>query len=392
MNIQWLVDLFTACNKRFLAPQEDQKNSTPSQSSPSNANRMPGLVCLSPFYTMDVFYERVYTCCPDWTKYQIGDIRNQTIADIWNSDAARFIRRKIYAGEWEDVCNPCCARIANLRNGGKLISYDELENNSHLTPQLIEEIRAGKDYLKSSPTCFKIDNSSTCNINCIMCTRHAYPEDKELIAATSWKIENYLPYVKSVILSGSGDPFCIPYMRDWMMCDRYPNLRFDLITNGLLIADTWDKIKHRKFGSLLISIDAATRETYEQIRIDGKWQKLLAGLEVVSNNRNRFQCFPYVSTNMTVMRLNYREIPAFIDMAESYGFNASFQQIRGNFGDQNIFALEDDTALKELGHIVRTELARTRTVAVFWGDILDYADYDHECGPEGPSRLKALTF
>ena len=105
MKIQSLVNLFTASKKRFLAPLEDQRSYTPSDVdgfSVNNANRKPGLVCLNPFYMMDIFYERVYTCCPDWTKYQIGNIRNQTIADIWNSDVARYIRRKIYAGEWEE--------------------------------------------------------------------------------------------------------------------------------------------------------------------------------------------------------------------------------------------------------------------------------------------------
>jgi MoaA/NifB/PqqE/SkfB family radical SAM enzyme len=219
-----------------------------------------------------------------------------------------------------------------------------------------------------------------------MCTRRLYKEDKELIEATSCEVEKYLPEAKAVVLSGIGDPFCIPYVRDWLTSKdgKYPDLEFDLITNGLLIADYWEKIKHRKFGPILISIDAATKETYERVRVGGDWDKLHAGLAIVRKNRDRFAS---VATNMTVMRLNYREIPAFIDMAESYGFDTSFQQVRGTFGEQNIFAMKDSAALEELSLIVKAERDKKRSVGIVWADILEYADLTDERTPRDTGEM-----
>ena len=94
-------------------------------------------------------------------------------------------------------------------------------------------------------------------------------------------------------------------------------MRFDIITNALLLPKFWDKVKHQRFGSLLVSIDAATRETYEKIRVGGRWEALLRSLSLIKENRHRFHP---VSINMTVMRSNYREIPKFIDLADSFGF------------------------------------------------------------------------
>jgi MoaA/NifB/PqqE/SkfB family radical SAM enzyme len=37
-----------------------------------------------------------------------------------------------------------------------------------------------------------------------------------------------------------------------------------------------------------------------------------------------------MTTSMMVMRINYREIPQFIDLVESCGFNVSFQGLRGD--------------------------------------------------------------
>jgi len=50
---------------------------------------------------------------------------------------------------------------------------------------------------------------------------------------------------------------------------------------------------------------------------------------------------------MTVMRQNDRGIPAFIDFAESYGFEVSFQRLRGMFGDQTIFEMKDTAAISK---------------------------------------------
>ena len=57
---------------------------------------------------------------------------------------------------------------------------------------------------------------------------------------------------------------------------------------------------------------------------------------------------------MTVMRHNYREMPEFIDLAESYGFNVSFQRIRGKH-EQNFFEVKDQDVIDELKTILERE-------------------------------------
>lgn len=331
-----------------------------------------GLICLRPFSFIDIFYEKVYACCPDWTKVQIGDISSQTIAEMWNGEQIRYIRRKIYAGEWQDICNPCCPHINLYLNTGMLNKYEYLDYYPYLNPMLIENIRAGKEYLDTPPTVFKIDNSSACNINCIMCTRQMYRDDPVLIEKTARDVETYLPTAKSVVLTGMGDPLVIKYTREWIKSYDGSNneLQFELITNGLLLPKYWNQIKHQRFGPILISIDAATKQTYEHIRQGGTWEQLQEALNLVCENKDRF---PSVAINMTVMRSNFREISAFINVAESYGFNATFQQIRGQFGKENMFSLNDTKALRELGAIVREEQKRKRRVEVFMPDLLPFA-------------------
>ena len=59
-----------------------------------------------------------------------------------------------------------------------------------------------------------------------------------------------------------------------------------------------------------------------------------------------------VHINMTVMRSNYREIPAFIQMAREMRFKVLLTRIRGTFGDENIFELNDRAALEDLRQVL----------------------------------------
>lgn len=336
----------------------------------TRAKKEAGLICLSPFYWMNFFYEKVYCCCPGWTKMAIGNIGDNSIAGIWNSEQARYIRRKMYEGEWREICNSICPTIAAHRHDGRLIKYGELEKSDFLTPELVEEIRCRKERLESFPTLFKPDNSNVCNLSCIMCDKDVYTDDPGLIDKTTDDMSNYLATAKIIVLSGIGDPLAIPYARNWLTNGRSDGSgpRFDLITNGLLLPKYWERIKHQKFGSIQVSVDAATRETYEKIRVGGSWDDLLRSLSLLQENRDKFS---HVGITMVVMKANYREIPAFVDLAESYGFGASFQKIVGSYGDQNIFETGDTLTLDELRHTIADERSRERSRGVCWNNLID---------------------
>ncbi len=338
--------------------------------------RGDGLICLQPFYFMEFTTSGdVYTCCPSWIKFPIGNIRKKTIGEIWNSDKARRIRRRLFSGEWQDICNTVCPRISVYRHERKLIPYDSLRTDlfDFLTPALIDEIKSGHDHLKTPPTVFNLSNSKVCNLSCIMCDRVFQDDNPQLREKTAKDILSYLPTARKVVLTGMGDPLARPDTRNLLMNFRGENsdLIFDLITNAILLPKYWDQIKHQRFGALLISVDAATKKTYEKIRIGGSWEALLQGLSLVRENRERFSS---VTINMTVMRHNYREIPQFIDFAESYGFGVSFQRIRGLFADQNFFELRDKAILQELKKIMTAERPKGRIISVFWGDLLEFAE------------------
>ncbi|HPP80633.1 MAG TPA: methyltransferase domain-containing protein, partial [Deltaproteobacteria bacterium] len=289
-----------------------------------------------------------------------------------NSEQARWIRAKMYEGKWEEICNWFCPHVITHEKTGRLHRYDELEAGDLVTAQLAEEIRQGRTRLDSTPLVFKLDNSQICNLSCIMCSRFLHREDPVMLAKTTDDLRRHLPAARRIVMSGFGDPLARPDTRALLMDEELGHLKFDLITNALLLPRFWDRIRHQNFGDLLVSIDAADKKTYETIRRGGVWEDLLESLALIEKNREKFDS---ITLNMTVMRENYRSIPAFIDLALSRGFKASFQRIRGPYPWQNIFDPPDEDALRTLQGIVEHELAKRDTSRVFFGDLLVFNEH-----------------
>jgi radical SAM superfamily enzyme YgiQ (UPF0313 family)/Flp pilus assembly protein TadD/MoaA/NifB/PqqE/SkfB family radical SAM enzyme/SAM-dependent methyltransferase len=336
-----------------------------------------GIICVNPFFEFEIdITGRVVVCCTGWFRHSLGNMKKQTIAEVWNSQVARYVRRKMYKGEWEDICNPHCPTIVHYNKYGTVIPYSELHKNKNLTPKHVEEILAGKDHLESTPTYFKLSDSKVCNLTCKMCgvvRGKDFVDDKEMIQKRTKDIMQYLDRARTMLLCGNGDPFARPDTRELLINykNTSPELKFCLITNGLLLPKYWEQVKHQNFESIDISVDAASKVVYEKIRIGGKWENILSVLDLVKKNRDRFGS---VLISMVVMRSNFREIPAFIDMVESYGFYPMFSRIQGQFDDENIFETRDASALSELRAIVSAERKKKRTVEVIWQDMIEFAD------------------
>jgi MoaA/NifB/PqqE/SkfB family radical SAM enzyme len=97
---------------------------------------------------------------------------------------------------------------------------------------------------------------------------------------------------------------------------HYPHLEIELLTNGLLLTpETWEEVKHNRFVTIRVSVDATTQATYEKIRKGGDWPTLLRNLRFLGALR-RAGSIPAFEINMTVMRDNYLEVFDFVRFGE----------------------------------------------------------------------------
>lgn len=301
------------------------------------------LKCLYPFTFLE-FQPRgkVFCCCPAWTKFgPVGNVYRQSIEEIWNGRKIIKLRKKIYEGKYNQVCNlNYCPFIKNPIN---LSALKKTRNKKLL--KIIRQVEQKKLYLETGPSEISLAHSGECNLRCKMCISHAgiNPPEPRLNKLIFKKvIPPLLKDLSLIKLTGNGDPFVqketIEFLQNFNQ-KKFPQIRFEILTNGLLLnKKMWDSIKHNKFKSINISIDAASKNTYEKIRIGGRWEILQKNLQLLSKLRKQKRIGKFY-INMTVMRSNFKEIKDFALMGKNLGCDGIYFA--------KIFGLKDLKDIKE---------------------------------------------
>ena len=172
--------------------------------------------------------------------------------------------------------------------------------------------------------------ASACNLDCYMCSEHNRPQEwRRGRGATSLppglfeKVERELfPYARRLTIGVGGEPMISPHFLDYVRRAHATGLDVHVMSNGTRIrtAEAAETLA-RCTKSMEISVDAATAETYERIRLGSKWKSLNANLERLVA---AIKALPEgESTHLTLcfvlMRSNVHEFPAFVEFGKRIG-------------------------------------------------------------------------
>lgn len=123
----------------------------------------------------------------------------------------------------------------------------------------------------------RLSYDKTCNLWCPTCRKKKLvvtgDERDKLIKLTDNVIIPLLKTGQSCMLNGYGDIFYSRVCRHILKnsnIDEFPNLKYKFITNAILLTpQEWDNFPgiHNMVESIRVSIDAATQETYEKVRL-----------------------------------------------------------------------------------------------------------------------------
>ena len=298
-----------------------------------------GRFCRVPFERLETMWDgNVHFCCVSWLPARIGKIDSASAEHIWNSDAAKDIRRSILDGSYRYCSRLYCPEIAN----GTLPRNENVKNTEH---RRIIANRA--DTLPQGPTEVMLSHDRSCNLSCPSCRNDLIvakrAEQDRLDSLADRVILPLLRKSRRVRITGSGDPFGSAHFRHIIKnINRkdFPDLLIDLHTNGQLFDEkSWNDLKLSGLcNHAYISIDAAREETYAVVRRGGTLSRLLGNFEFISGLRRKGE-LSRVRLDFVVQKVNFREMPDIVDLAKTYEFDGvKFQMIR-NWGtyDPDVF-------------------------------------------------------
>ena len=179
-----------------------------------------------------------------------------------------------------------------------------------------------------------MDLTERCNLRCVMCYFSAVdrlrfePFDRELSSNGNMPVEVFeriatdlFPRASRVALACAAEPMIHPRFREIVRIAgrfRIPDLWFP--TNLLALTQpTAEAIVEARVTTVAVSIDGFTRETYEAIRVGGRWERLIEKLELLNDTR-RGQATG-LRFIFTWMQSNRHEIAMLPEFAARFGAN-----------------------------------------------------------------------
>jgi hypothetical protein len=313
-----------------------------------------------------------YLCdCAAWLPFVAGNIVEADSPDaVWNTDRAQEIRRSVLDGDYSYCSRTLCPSIVN----------DSLPRSEEITsPRLRRIIERRETVLEDGPRLLALGHDSSCNLACPSCRVGIVMADK----AQNQRLDSardrvILPLLRDrqvgLHLTAWGDPFASRHYRSILEALREPEfdgLKLYLLTNGLgLTPNVWAAMPHlaEKIVELRVSVDAATKETYENVRRPGRWEVIHENLTVIGEMskagtflRNRSAGGMQSISNdlfldgkepisfalaFVVQSANFREMPAFVRLTEEVGADVVMFQRYYSFGheDPAVYSAKDVAA------------------------------------------------
>jgi MoaA/NifB/PqqE/SkfB family radical SAM enzyme len=271
-------------------------------------------LCYAPF--ANLYFDRfgrALVCC--WNRQlPVGNVRTDSMDEIWRGPVITELRETLARYEFARGCDFCDLQTADGVFGGVAMAKFDRFPVSGAAPDWPAQIE------------FSISNA--CNLECVMCDGNhssairARREDRAPMprlysGAFLESLRPYLAHLDHAKFLG-GEPFLVTeHFRLWdMMIEDGLATRCHVTTNGTQYGDRVERYLDRLGFGFCVSLDAATKETYESIRIN-------ASFEEVMRNSRRFRDYAHkrktaFSFGFCLMRQNWREFGQFCLMADEW--------------------------------------------------------------------------
>jgi MoaA/NifB/PqqE/SkfB family radical SAM enzyme len=201
-----------------------------------------------------------------------------------------------------------------------------------------------------------------------MCSTLTNPNrDGSALRAAIEGLNHFLPTVQRIKMMGDGEVFAVPESRDFMFnfdAEKNPDTDFLIHTNGILLTPKlWNKIEHCKIDWMVVSMDGATKETYEKIRVGGKWETLIENLHFLKEKFDQGLINEF-HINMCVMRSNYHEMLDFARLGKELGVTSAYYlPILGDYESEQIFEPPDAAILSEIQEMLQDPLMQDPAIS-----------------------------
>lgn len=320
----------------------------------SRSGTYKSIVCHAPFVSLNFEQNgNVRACCYNF-KHILGTWPQNSIKDIWHGGKSEELRDYIKNNELGGGCHECGSMIQSGNHAGvRARFYDEYAPSgiSSAVKYLRHNITGGIGY----PKVMEFELSNRCNLECVMCNGYfssSIRKNREKLPPLESpyndsfvdELDEFIPHLTDAKFLG-GEPFMIDiYLKIWeRIRELNPNMRIHITTNGTFLTDRVKKLLEGLRAGIILSTDSVNRETYNKIRINGQFDKVMGHMEYFREYAKRKNTF--ISMAVCPILYNWQELPEMLEFCLekniSLYFNAVFTPVELSLREQPLDKQEE---------------------------------------------------
>lgn len=199
------------------------------------------------------------------------------------------------------------------------------------------------------PNNIMIEVTNACNLKCKMCYHKNMKRKIGFMSEELFRkvIKEAIDLgVENVGLYTTGEAFLHPKIFDFIKIAKQKGINYVYITtNGIsLNKDKIQKIIESGLDSIKFSIDSATKEFYEEIKVGASWGKLIANIKLLKKLRDEVDSKLKIFASYLITKGNYNDL---------FKYNAVF----GDLIDETLFSFIDNQGGQvDVGFMIPNEM------------------------------------
>jgi sulfatase maturation enzyme AslB (radical SAM superfamily) len=176
------------------------------------------------------------------------------------------------------------------------------------------------------PTTLEIEPTTmTCPIQCRICENPHFPKEvRHQMTFDEFKlIVDQFPVLKWIGLTGIGEAWTnpdFPKMLKYVKEEKKPFI--EIYDNFYFLDEEKIKFLIKYVDRIWISIDGCTKGTYEKVRLNSDFEKVVKNLTTFFNMKKEMKSKkPKIDFHFIINSLNLKEVPDFVDWVSSFNLH-----------------------------------------------------------------------
>ncbi len=223
-------------------------------------------------------------------------------------------------------------KITKIDADGRLIIPPEVAEQFGLLPNSPVQLIMGENEIRISRSIHHlarvyVEPTNTCNLNCVTCMRNVWKEPSGFMSEKTYDrilegVEKLTPR-PTVFFGGFGEPLMHPRIIEMIRQAKALGAPVELISNGVLLSEKMIvRLLEAELDMLWVSLDGASPESYEDVRLGATLPQVIANLERLPYLRyrgSRLKTSLQLGIAFVAMKRNIADLPKVLALGARLG-------------------------------------------------------------------------